>query len=259
MSPAPAPGRDPAATRAFVAWAVATYGDALAVAISYGAEDMVLLHLVAEAAAAAGARPRLFTLDTGRLADATWDVARRADQRYGRRVAFVAPERADVEALVAAQGPLGFRDSLAARRACCHARKVAPLARALGGAAAWLTGLRRAQAPTRDALAPVAPDPAHPGLTKLSPLCDWTEADVWAFVAAHDLPVHPLHAAGYPSIGCAPCTRPVPGWAPGAADPALDLRAGRWWWEHAEHKECGLHLAPPAAAPSPPTAEGAPR
>jgi len=240
------PADAPAA--ALVAWALDTFADRLAVAISFGAEDMVLYHLVAEAAAARALRPHLFTLDTGRLADGTWALADRAERRYGLRVAVYAPERAAVEALVAAQGPLGFRDSVDARRACCHARKVAPLGRALAGADAWLTGLRRAQSVTRVDLAPVAPDDAHGGMLKVSPLATWSERDVWDFVTAHDVPVHPLHAEGYPSIGCAPCTRAVPGWSAADPDPTLDLRAGRWWWEHPEHKECGLHLSPTARA-----------
>jgi phosphoadenosine phosphosulfate reductase len=155
-------------------------------------------------------------------------------------VAVYHPEGAAVEALVTQDGPNLFYDSLEKRKACCAVRKVAPLGRALAGRQAWVTGLRRAQSVTRTTLERVEWDEAH-GLVKLNPLLDWTLDQVQAELQRRGVPVNALHAQGYPSLGCAPCTRAV---APGE-----DERAGRWWWEHADKKECGLH-ADPAAVPA---------
>jgi phosphoadenosine phosphosulfate reductase len=150
-------------------------------------------------------------------------------------VTAYAPDARAVEELVASGGPNLFYDSVENRKACCAARKVAPLGRALAGRSAWVTGLRRAQSVTRTDLARVEWDSAH-GLVKLNPLVDWTLDQVKAALAQRAVPVNALHDRGYPSLGCAPCTRAV---APGE-----DERAGRWWWEHPEHKECGLHVEP---------------
>ena len=210
-----------------VAWAANTFGEALALACSTSVEDSVLVHL----ASLTGHPMRVFLLDTGRLHPETYETFERLRHRYpSLRFQVFAPEAADLEALVQAQGLLGFRDSLEARHACCEVRKLRPLKRALMGASAWLTGLRRAQSPTRQDLSAVEPEGER---LKLSPLLDWSVAETWAYAQAHDIPTHPLHSQGFPSIGCAPCTRAI---APGE-----DLRAGRWWWEHPEHKECGLH------------------
>jgi phosphoadenosine phosphosulfate reductase len=138
-----------------------------------------------------------------------------------------------VEAFVNRHGPNAFLDSRELRLACCRIRKVEPLARALAGSSAWITGMRRAQGPTRAGAALFEPDPEHAGMVKVNPLLEWTLEDCRTFVRAHRIPSNPLHDQGYPSIGCAPCTRAV---APGE-----DERAGRWWWERPEHKECGLH------------------
>ncbi len=195
---------------------------------SFGAEDMVVLDLIA----AEQLPIRIFTLDTGRLPEATHDLMRAVEERYGRLVALVFPEAGAVEALVAAQGANGFRDSVENRRACCGVRKREPLARALQGQRAWVTGLRAEQSVTRTALEPVEFDAEH-GLDKFNPLHDWSERDVWAWIRARDVSYNALHDANYPSIGCAPCTR--------AVMPGEDIRAGRWWWEDAVGKECGLH------------------
>lgn len=202
---------------------------------SFGAEDMVLFDLIAgddvsrEATKAIG----IATLDTGRLPDETYQVWQRATERYRRKVEAYFPATAAVEQYVRLHGVNGFYDSVAERMACCHIRKVEPLARALAGKRAWVTGLRRAQAASRSDLQ-VEVDEVDHGLRKFSPLADWSQDDVWAYLEARDVPVNALHAKGYPSIGCAPCTRAV---APGE-----DIRAGRWWWESADGKECGLHL-----------------
>jgi len=209
-----------------------------ALACSLGLEDVALVHLASQLARP----PRIFVLDTGRLHPETYDVLAALRRRYGLPIQLYFPEARAVEAFVDANGPNAFRDSLELRRACCRIRKVEPLARALDGAPAWITGLRRAQGPTREASRLFEADPAHGGIVKISPLLDWSLAQVRALVAEQHIPYNPLHDQGYPSIGCAPCTRAV---AEGE-----DERAGRWWWENPEHKECGLHRRPnPGAQP----------
>lgn len=202
---------------------------------SFGAEDMVLFDLIAghDDASTSAMKPIVIaTLDTGRLPDETYQLWQEATHRYRRKVEAYFPEAEAVERYVRIHGINAFYDSLAERKACCHMRKVEPLARALSGRQGWVTGMRRAQSSTRADLAIEAYDEEH-RLTKFSPLADWSEADTWDYLQARDVPVNALHARGYPSIGCAPCTRAV---APGE-----DVRAGRWWWESADAKECGLH------------------
>jgi phosphoadenosine phosphosulfate reductase len=200
----------------------------IAFSTSLGIEDQALLHAVA----GCGAAVDVFTLDTGRLFPETLATIARSEQRYGLRLRVLAPETADVEALVARDGVLGFRLSIDARKACCEVRKVRPLRRALGGAGSWITGLRRTQSAGRGNV-PFATWDAEHRLVKLNPLADWELERLEAYVAANDIPVNPLHARGFPSIGCQPCTR--------AIKPGEDIRAGRWWWESADGKECGLH------------------
>ncbi|HWS73993.1 MAG TPA: phosphoadenylyl-sulfate reductase [Quisquiliibacterium sp.] len=201
-----------------------------AFATSFGAEDMVLLDLIDRLGLAVDA----FTLDTGRLHDETYALMARARERYPRtpvRVLF--PDAGRIEAWVAEHGINGFRDSVELRKGCCGIRKLEPLARALKERELWITGLRREQSPTRAAVAVLERDEAN-GLMKLNPLADWSSADVLSYVATRRVPVNALHALGYPSIGCAPCTRAV---ASGE-----DERAGRWWWEQPLQRECGLHV-----------------
>lgn len=199
-----------------------------ALAASFGAEDMVLIDLVA--------RHRLpvevFTLDTGRLPEETQSLIHAASRRYGIAITVIAPDTADVERYVAAHGPNAFYDSQARRLECCLIRKVRPLRRALAGKGAWITGQRRAQAITRRAL-PLEEWDADHGLHKFNPLADWSDDAIWQYIRQHAVPYNTLHDRGYPSIGCAPCTR--------AIGPGEDIRAGRWWWEADEHRECGLH------------------
>ncbi len=203
---------------------------------SFGAEDMVVFDLIAGSDAAKEPALRsigIATLDTGRLPDETYQVWQAATARYRRKVDALFPAAAAVEQYVRINGINAFYESVAQRKECCHIRKVEPLARALAGKGAWITGLRRSQAASRSDLAVEAHD-VERDLLKISPLADWSEQDVWDYLRALDVPVNALHARGYPSIGCAPCTRAV---APGE-----DLRAGRWWWENADAKECGLHV-----------------
>lgn len=200
----------------------------VAFANSLGAEDMVLTDLIAKA----GLAIDNFTLDTGRLPEETYALMARIQQHYGLKLSFYYPDGVALEAYTREHGINAFYDSVALRRACCHIRKVAPLRRALAGKGAWVTGLRAAQSVTRASL-PVEAYDADNGLYKLSPLSDWSEKEVWTYLHLFEVPYNTLHTRFYPSIGCAPCTRPV----------ALgeDVRAGRWWWENPDSKECGLH------------------
>jgi len=218
-----------------VASALALLRDAAALqpaafSTSFSAEDMVLLDLMQRHALPIGA----LTLDTERLPEETYALMQQVEARYGRVVRTVFPDAQAVATLVAANGINGFYESVDKRKACCSVRKLQPLARALQGHAAWVTGQRTAQSVTRGELAAREVDAAR-GIAKFNPLHDWSEADVWAYIRANDVPYNALHDRGYPSIGCAPCTR--------AITPGEDLRAGRWWWENPETKECGLHDA----------------
>jgi phosphoadenosine phosphosulfate reductase len=198
-------------------------------ASSFGVEDMIILDLIASLDLPVD----VFTLDTGRLHDETHAFIEAVRLRYGRPVHLYAPHAADIEPFVAALGPNPFYQSTELRKQCCELRKVRPLSRALAGKGLWITGLRRGQSVTRTDTPILAQDLQH-GLMKLNPLADWQEDDVWSYVRAHDVPTHPLHQRGYPSIGCAPCTR--------AVTPGEDPRSGRWWWETAEQRECGIHI-----------------
>ncbi|MFO1398929.1 MAG: phosphoadenylyl-sulfate reductase [Burkholderiales bacterium] len=202
-------------------------------ASSFGAEDMVVLDLLARHARGIG----VFTLDTGRLPEETHALVARSRRHFGLPIDVYVPDAAALEAFVRTHGVNAFYDSVELRRQCCALRKTAPLARALAGKAAWVTGLRRAQSVTRSDLPLAEVDRVH-GIHKFNPLADWSEEDVWAYLRERGVPYNPLHDRGYRSIGCAPCTRAV---APGE-----DVRAGRWWWENPEHKECGLHRRPVA-------------
>jgi phosphoadenosine phosphosulfate reductase len=194
---------------------------------SFGIEDHAITHAIFSQAIAID----VVTLDTGRLFPETYELWARTERRYGRRIHAVYPDRVGVESLVACQGINGFYTSVAARKTCCHVRKVEPLRRALAGATAWVTGLRADQSDERAGISFAAVDPHH-RLIKINPLFDWTRERVLAFIAEHGIPYNPLHDEGFVSIGCAPCTRAVRDGEP--------QRAGRWWWEH-EPKECGLH------------------
>lgn len=203
------------------------YPDA-ALASSLAAEDMVLTHAIYSA----GLSLEVFTLDTGRLHAETLGVLDAVRERYGREVAVYRPDGDAVERHVAEHGAYAFYESVELRKACCQIRKVEPLKRALAGRGAWITGQRRAQSAMRGELH-LEEDDATFGLYKFNPLAEWSEADVWSVIRALGIPYNPLHDQGYPSIGCEPCTR--------AIRPGEDLRAGCWWWESSDSKECGLH------------------
>ncbi|MFA6921109.1 MAG: phosphoadenylyl-sulfate reductase [Gallionella sp.] len=197
---------------------------------SLGAEDMVLTDLIARFAPDI----EMFSLDTGRLPQETYDLMQEVKKRYSAPLKVYFPESGAVEAYVAKNGVNGFYDSVENRKACCFIRKVEPLKRALTGKCAWITGMRRDQAVTRGSLELSSFD-AEQGLQKFNPLLDWSNAEVWEYIKLHDVPYNKLHDRFYPSIGCAPCTRNV--------TPGEDIRSGRWWWENPENKECGLHIA----------------
>jgi len=220
-----------AAAREFLAAAAAEFGanGELTFANSFGAEDMVLTDLIL-----GGKLPiEIFSLDTGRLPAETYSLMGEVEQRYGSRLKVFFPESGAVESYVREHGINAFYDSVELRKACCFARKVEPLRRALAGKKAWITGLRAAQSTTRSGL-PLREFDAGNGLEKLNPLSDWSETEVWAYIRLNEVPYNALHDQFYPSIGCAPCTRAI---AVGE-----DVRAGRWWWEDPASKECGLHV-----------------
>lgn len=226
----PASQLEGATPQEVLAWAAARFGDHVALACSMGAEDMVLLDILVEIRP----RARVFLLDTGRLHQETYDLVERARERYGIDFEVYFPRSEAVEGLLRVKGPNSFYQSVEERRECCHIRKVEPLSRALSGLDAWITGLRREQAVTRSEVAVVEEDAGHGGILKINPLVTWTGEQVWEYIREHNVPYHRLHDQGYPSIGCAPCTR--------AILPGEDVRAGRWWWENPEQKECGLHV-----------------
>lgn len=198
-------------------------------ASSLAAEDMVLTDLILRAKLPIG----IFTLETGRLHAETLGMLDRIRETYGHEVTPFKPEAAAIEQYVAQHGLNAFYDSVDMRKECCRIRKVEPLNRALAGNKAWVTGQRRAQSTTRNELNVQEDDAAH-AMTKFNPLADWSEEDVWHYIRSHGVPYNPLHDKGFPSIGCEPCTR--------AIQPGEDVRAGRWWWENPESKECGLHV-----------------
>jgi phosphoadenosine phosphosulfate reductase len=234
-----APLQDLPADR-LLAWATATYGRRFAVVTSFQAEGMVVLDLVRRLDPGV----RVLTIDTGRLPEETYQVIEAVRTGLGLEVEVISPDPADIAAMVARHGPNLFHKDPALRRLCCHVRKVAPLDRALASVGAWATGLRRdGGGPSRSGTPKAELDAAHGGIVKLNPLADWTRDQVWAYVRAHRLPVNPLYEQGYTSIGCAPCTRPT--------RPGEDERAGRWWWEADQDRECGLHTRLAGAAASP--------
>jgi phosphoadenosine phosphosulfate reductase len=209
-------------------WAISTFGNRFGIATSFQKEGMVVVDL----AVRISPDVRIFTLDTGRLPEETYRIMETVRIRYGATVEVVAPNHAEVEHMVCLEGPNLFYKSVEARQSCCEVRKVRPLTRKLLEFDAWATGLRRQQSETRATLRRV--DQVE-GRIKINPLVDWTSAEVERYIREHDVPVHPLYARGYASIGCAPCTR--------AVGPEEDSRAGRWWWEQDSHKECGIHFA----------------
>ena len=207
-----------------------TFGRKAALSSSFGAEDMVLIDMLMKLDRTA----RIFTLDTGRLPQETYNVIDATRSKYGAAIEVFFPQADAVQAMVAEHGMNLFYQSVDNRKLCCGVRKMEPLRRALSGLDAWITGLRREQSVTRTAVHKVEWDEGN-GLVKMNPLVDWTHDDVWKYIRENNVPYNALHDRGYPSIGCGPCTR--------AVQPGEHERAGRWWWEHPETKECGLHVS----------------
>lgn len=209
-------------------WFLSEFRGRIALASSMGVEDQVLTDMVMKL----DSRVRIFTLDTGRLFYETYELIERTTLRYKKKIEIYFPDPADVESMVTEKGINLFYQSIENRKECCRVRKLVPLKRAFRGLDVWICGLRRSQSATRTENQLVEWDEAN-GLLKLNPLIDWSEEQVWDYVKQHGVPYNPLHDKGYPSIGCQPCTR--------AIEPGEDIRAGRWWWENPETKECGLH------------------
>jgi phosphoadenosine phosphosulfate reductase len=195
---------------------------------SLGAEAMVLTDIIWSHVPEID----IFSIDTGRLHEETYELLEKLQRRYKRHIRVVYPDAQALEKLVSAQGVNGFYHSLDARLACCQVRKVEPFKRAIAGYSAWVTGVRREQSATRAQAQPIEWDVDN-GLHKVSPLLDWTEEQVWQYIRTRKLPYNLLHDRQFPSIGCSPCTR--------AIQPGENRRAGRWWWEQPESRECGLH------------------
>jgi phosphoadenosine phosphosulfate reductase len=212
-----------------LSWAFKNFSPEISIASSFGAEDVALIDM----AVRIDPNVRVFTLDTGRLNEETYEVMDRIRSKYKISIESYFPDHHAVEKLEREKGFYSFRQSVENRVECCGIRKVEPLNRALKGLKAWVTGLRRDQSVTRAEVSKIEKDNAHGGIFKINPLVDWTNETVWAYIKKNQVPYNKLHDLGYPSIGCAPCTR--------AVKPGEDIRAGRWWWENPEHKECGLH------------------
>ncbi len=214
-----------------IRWALETFSNRVALASSFSAEDVAIIDMMVKVAP----KPRVFTLDTGRLNQETYDVMDKIREKYKIAVEVMFPKSEAVEQMVREKGLNLFYHSIENRKRCCGVRKVEPLNRALATVDAWITGLRREQVVTRATVKKVDIDVDHGGIAKLNPLADWTWEQTMAYVKQHGVPYNALHDQGYPSIGCAPCTR--------AIKPGEDFRAGRWWWEQPEQKECGLHVS----------------
>lgn len=201
----------------------------VSLACSFSLEDVAIIDIAHKA----GLNLGVFALDTGRLNEETYEVADALVERYRLKIDWYFPKHGEVEKLERAEGLFSFRESLERRHACCGIRKVEPLSRALKGLKGWVTGMRREQSVTRGDLKAIELDELNGGILKINPLIDWSEEQLNSYTEEHRLPKNRLYSQGYRSIGCAPCTRTV--------QPGEDARAGRWWWENPENKECGLH------------------
>src|SRR5262245_22536282 len=212
-------------------WALERFGQQVGICTSLQAEGLVLVDM----AWRINPNVRVFTIDTGRLPQETYELIDQVRAKYGITLDVHVPDSRQVESMVRRHGVNLFYREVPLRLLCCQIRKVLPLRRVLAGFDAWVTGLRREQWATRSNIRKIELDHDHGGIVKINPLADWSEEEVWDYIRAYDVPTHPFYERGYPSIGCGPCTRPIqPGEAP---------RAGRWWWEEGAPKECGMHCA----------------
>jgi len=224
--------RNQAPAEDVLAWGLSEFGNRLGIFTSFQASGMVIVDM----AARIRRDVRVMTLDTGRLPTETYDLISAVRDRYGIQIELLYPDADEVSAMVSKHGPNLFYERVAYRRLCCEVRKVRPLDRKLKELDAWVTGLRREQGESREQIDKVRIDGEHDGILKLCPLADWTDQQVWDYIRSNDVPYHPLYTKGYTSIGCHPCTRPT--------EPGEHPRAGRWWWESGDPKECGIHFTP---------------
>lgn len=223
---------DGASAERVLEWGLERFAPRIALSASFGSpEGMVILDLMSRID---GDRARVFTIDTGRLPQPTYDLMDRVRDRYDLELELYFPDQQRVQQMVREHGLNLFYESVENRQLCCHVRKVEPLERALADLDAWIAGLRPSQSVTRSDVQTVEIDDVHGGRIKLNPLATWTREDVTKYVHEHNVPVNALHREGYPSVGCAPCTR--------AIEPGEDERAGRWWWENDDSRECGMHV-----------------
>lgn len=211
-------------------WASENLHPRVAKASSFGAEDAVVTDMMVKI----NPRFRFFTLDTGRLPQETYDAMDAVKKRYNISLEVLFPDAGEVETMVREKGLNLFYESVDNRKLCCEVRKVHPINRILDTLDGWITGLRREHADTRSNARIFEMDPQHGGMLKINPVVDWTWDQIWKYIRANDVPYNKLLDQGYPSIGCAPCTR--------AVESGQDIRSGRWWWEKGAHKECGLHV-----------------
>ncbi len=217
-------------TEDIIKWAFDLHGDKIAIASSFGAEDVVLIDIVQRIID----KPRVFTLDTGRLHQETYKLIDKVRKDYQIDIEVFFPNYKDVEEMVKDNGLDLFYKGIEYRKLCCKVRKIDPLKRALTGLKGWICGLRKEQSQSRTDLKKIEIDEANNGIIKINPLIDWSIDEIWNYIQENKVPYNPLHDEGYPSIGCEPCTR--------AIQPGEDVRAGRWWWENPEQKECGIHV-----------------
>jgi len=222
---------DDAEPQELIGWALDTFADRAAICTSFQAEGMAILDMAVKLQP----RVRVFTIDTLRLPPETLALVAEVERRYGIQVERYRPDPAEVRQMVAQHGQDLFYRAVPMRLLCCDVRKVRPLRRVLAGLDAWITGLRREQWASRANIRKIELDHDHGGIVKVNPLADWSLDEVWDYLRANDVPVHPLYGRGYTSIGCDPCTRPI--------QPGEDARAGRWWWEKDAPKECGMHCS----------------
>ncbi len=217
-------------TEDIIKWAYELHGDKIAIASSFGAEDVVLIDIAQRIID----KPRVFTLDTGRLHQETYKLIDKVRKDYQIDIEVFFPNYKDVEEMVKDNGLDLFYKGIEYRKLCCKVRKIDPLKRALTGLKGWICGLRKEQSQSRTDLKKIEIDEANNGIIKINPLIDWSIDEIWNYIQENKVPYNPLHDEGYPSIGCEPCTR--------AIQPGEDVRAGRWWWENPEQKECGIHV-----------------
>jgi phosphoadenosine phosphosulfate reductase len=222
---------EPLSPQEILTWGLENFGDKIALSCSFGApEGLALLDMMHRIDPAS----RVFVLDTGRLPQATYELIDRVRDRYDKAVEVIFPDAERVQSMVRDNGLNLFYESVEKRELCCRVRKVEPLNNFLSGLDAWVTGLRRDHSRLREKTPKIEIDRAHAGIAKLNPIADWSHEQVLDYVREHEVPINHLHAEGYPSVGCEPCSR--------AIGPGDDLRSGRWWWENSDLKECGIHL-----------------